>query len=179
MYIKAMIPNDKNKNKTSKKVSLVKPMKQRKMSESRKDEYLEIDYQKTIDILKNYYVPREEYVEKNYHILLISTINKKLNSYKQQDLNKNKYNPDEFINVENVIDKLLTTNLICYYCSNKTQIFYTYSREPTQWTLERIDNTIGHTNANTEISCLECNLKRRDRSSKDFKFAKQLVIKKV
>ena len=166
-------------NKTTKNISLVKSLKERKISNEQKERYLEIDYQKSIDILKNYYIPREEFVDKNYHILLVSTINKKINSYKQQDITKNKYNEEQFISVENTIDKLLSSNLMCYYCNNYTQIFYTHSREPKQWTLERIDNSVGHTNKNTVISCLECNLKRRDRSSNDFKFAKQLVIKKV
>lgn len=167
--------NDQNK----KNILLSKPLKERKISNEQKQQYSNIDYDESINILRNYYIPREEYVEKNKHISLVSTINKKLNSYKQQDINKGKYNESDFIEVEEVVDKLLTGGLFCYYCNDKTQLFYTHSREPKQWTLERIDNSIGHTDKNTVIACLDCNLKRRDRSSKDFKFAKQLVIKKV
>lgn len=167
--------NDENK----KNISLSKPLKERKISDKQKQQYNNIDYDESINILRNYYIPREEYLDKNKYTSLVSSINKKLNSYKQQDIHKYKYNETDFIVVEEVINKLLTGRLICYYCNEKTRLFYTYSREPKQWTLERIDNSIGHTNKNTVIACLDCNLKRRDRSSKDFKFAKQLVIKKV
>ena len=30
-----------------------------------------------------------------------------------------------------------------------------------EWTIERIDNSIGHNKGNVEISCLNCNLRRR------------------
>ena len=38
---------------------------------------------------------------------LYSEINKKLNSYKQQDIQKNKYDKEAFIKIHEVIDKIL------------------------------------------------------------------------
>ena len=69
--------------------------------------------------------------------------------------------------------------MICYYCKNEVCIFYDTIRQSNQWTLERLDNLIGHSDTNTVIACLDCNLKRRTSSSNAFCFSKQLVIKKV
>ena len=46
------------------------------------------------------------------------------------------------------------------------------------WTLDRIDNNIGHNTDNVVISCLACNLQKRRRGEEAFKFMKQMVIKK-
>ena len=48
-----------------------------------------------------------------------------------------------------------------------------------QWSLDRIDNDIGHYKENVVISCLECNLKRRKTNADAFLFTKQLRIKKI
>ena len=87
----------------------------------------------------------------------------------------NKINPE----IDEKLIELLVSNLKCYYCLCESSLFYTKIRQPDQWTLERIDNNLGHSYDNTVISCLDCNLKRRTKNSKDFQFAKQLVIKKV
>ena len=56
---------------------------------------------------------------------------------------------------------------------------YNNVREKKQWTLDRLDNDIGHYNSNVVISCLECNLKKRRMNDDDFKFIKQMkIIKK-
>ena len=109
---------------------------------------------------------------------IIAKIKKKINSYKQQDVTKKKYNESLFINYDHVIDKLVESKMKCYYCRSNVIINYIYVREPIQWTLDRIDNNKGHNNDNVIIACLKCNLERRNKSSNGFKFAKQLVIKK-
>ena len=50
---------------------------------------------------------------------------------------------------------------------------YKISRDPLQWTLDRIDNSIGHTNDNVIICCLKCNLERRCKNSNAFLFTKK------
>ena len=52
-------------------------------------------------------------------------------------------------------------------------------RDKHQWTLDRIDNSIGHNKENVVISCLECNLKRRTTEIDRFTFTKQLKITKL
>lgn len=51
--------------------------------------------------------------------------------------------------------------------------------KPKQWTLDRIDNDIGHYSDNVVIACLSCNLHRKTMYHERFLFTKQLnIIKK-
>lgn len=112
---------------------------------------------------------------------IISEIKVKLSSYINQDRNKKKLKSGEKgdkISLHNILEKMLTSKHKCYYCKNTYEILYEYTREPKQWTLERINNDLGHTNENCVISCLECNLKRRTTDIKKFEFTKNLKITK-
>ena len=105
-------------------------------------------------------------------------LERKLNSYKNQDRKKGKYSSD-FINYNELIEKLVVSKLKCYYCRCDCLLMYENNREKKQWTLDRLDNDIGHSSENTVICCLECNLKRGTLDDKKFKFTKQLkIIKK-
>jgi hypothetical protein len=106
------------------------------------------------------------------------TILKKLRGYKAQDDKYEIYSVHHFIKPEQVADKLETCNYKCYYCNESVKTEYS-CRDMLQWTLDRIDNTMGHNTNNVLISCLGCNLKRRNRSVKKFLFTKQLVIQKI
>ena len=64
----------------------------------------------------------------------------------------------------------------CTYCSCNMMLLYKEIKDPKQWTLDRIDNTMGHNTDNVVISCLECNLKRRNTNMKKFMFTKNLVF---
>lgn len=111
--------------------------------------------------------------EKN---ILISEIKSKISGYRQQDIDKQIYNPESLITFEELTEKLLSSKLKCEYCKCNMKIFYKNQREPTQWTLDRINNNMDHSNTNTIVTCLKCNLQRRRRNMKDFKFTKQLSI---
>ena len=97
------------------------------------------------------------------------------NCYKQQDIKK-KINDNSLIKIDELIEKLVTSKLKCFYCKNKILLFYLNVREKIQWTLDRIDNNKNHSNQNTIICCLECNLKRRTKNKDKFLFTKQLKI---
>ena len=102
-------------------------------------------------------------------------IDKKIASYKTQDMNKNKYE-DNNISQEEVIEKLVASKLKCYYCKCKIQIFYLKVRDMEQWTLDRIDNDLPHETTNVIVACLKCNLHRRRQNKDKFLFTKQLKI---
>ena len=104
-------------------------------------------------------------------------IDKKLTSYKTQDINKNRYN-EKNITLEETIEKLVSSKLICKYCRCKMYILYNKVRDLDQWTLDRIDNDLAHTNNNVVICCLRCNLQRRRQNDNKFLFTKQLKIVK-
>ena len=118
----------------------------------------------------------EIFIEKN---ILIQEIKNKINSYKHQDAKKNIYETDNLITFDNVLQKLVECKLKCFYCSNNILMFYKKSRDNKQWTLDRINNYDEHSNDNTIIACLECNLQRRRKNSEKFKFSKQLENKQI
>ena len=108
-----------------------------------------------------------------------SLIKKKLSSYRQQDREKKILRKETpVITFDETIEKLVASKLCCFYCKCKVFIFYKKIRDTKQWTLDRIDNSIGHCKDNVLISCLECNLKRRTMEMDRFTFTKQLRIKK-
>jgi hypothetical protein len=103
-------------------------------------------------------------------------IKKKLGSYKAQDKQKNKYDKEQIISYNDIIKKLYDCELKCFYCDQYTVILFNKKREAIQWTLERLDNNIGHYDSNTCISCLKCNLQRRTDNYEYFKMGKQFKI---
>ena len=98
----------------------------------------------------------------------------KLDCYKQQDIKKKYDDYNNFITLENIIEKLVISSMLCFYCNVKTLILFKNSRTECQWTLDRINNYDEHSNSNTIICCLKCNLQRRRKNSAKFKFSKQL-----
>ena len=105
-------------------------------------------------------------------------LEKKICGYKNQDIKKNIYNEQLLISKDEVIEKLVASKLKCYYCRCNVEILYTHVREKDQWTLDRINNDDCHSNINTVIACLKCNLDRRVTNIDKFKFTKQLIIKR-
>ena len=75
-----------------------------------------------------------------------------------------------------MIEKIVKSKLQCYYCKCHMFLLYEIIRELKQWTLDRIDNNIGHNEENVVVCCLECNLKRRKMSQEKFIFQKNLTI---
>lgn len=110
---------------------------------------------------------------------LVKEITKKLQGYKQQDSKHNIYSKYHFISMNNTIQRLVECKLSCFYCKTKLMLFYKEFKQPNQWTLDRIDNSMGHNSNNVVISCLECNLKRRNTDLNKFLYSKQLSIKKI
>ena len=125
-----------------------------------------------------------EYINKMYmncdfheKKLVKKNLKSKINSYKQQDKKKNILT--DIISFDQLIEKLIISKLKCYYCNKNVLIIYEISRDPRQWTLDRLDNLKGHTNFNVVISCLKCNLDRRIIDDKKFLFTKKLTLKKI
>lgn len=113
------------------------------------------------------------------NIFVKKELERKIKSYRAQDIKKNKLNEEKLIKMDECIDKLVLSKMKCYYCMEDMLLVYENVREPKQWTLDRIDNSKGHITQNVVISCLDCNLKRRTMSDKKFKFSKQMkIIKK-
>jgi hypothetical protein len=132
------------------------------------------------DISNNFLnVYHDEDKDTNASKILINQIEKKITSYKQQDIDKKLLNNEKKINLTCIIDKLNETEIKCYYCKCEMLILYENVRDSKQWTVDRINNDIGHNIDNFVLACLDCNLKRRRKSADKFLFTKQLnIIKK-
>jgi hypothetical protein len=115
----------------------------------------------------------------NISKVIKNQISNKLSNYKQQDILKKLFDKDKIIQLEETIEKLKISNLKCHYCNENIYLLYKFVREMKQWSLDRIDNKIGHTCDNVIISCLQCNLNRRNKNSDSFLFTKQLKISKM
>jgi len=111
-----------------------------------------------------------------FYSLLEKELNKKVAGYKAQDMKKNIYDSALLITTDDTIEKLISAKLHCHYCKMSVALLYKNVREPTQWTLDRIDNSKCHSKENTVISCLKCNLQRRVTHIDKFLFTKQLKI---
>jgi hypothetical protein len=88
-------------------------------------------------------------------------INNKIRGYKTQDLKKNIYTEPEFIKYNDVIRKLYECEDRCFYCKYPMLVLYENVRDPSQWTVERMDNKLGHVRGNFEMACLSCNIRRK------------------
>ena len=108
--------------------------------------------------------------------IAIQEINTKIYSYKQQDIIKKRYDENNFLTFDSIINKMIDCMLKCRYCKKEINVLYDISREMTQWSVDRINNDLGHNIDNYHLACLECNLKRRRRSDENFLFTKQLHI---
>lgn len=109
----------------------------------------------------------------------LKEIKKKHSSYKSQDKQKNKYDKLQHITLSQLIHKLIECKLKCYYCNKDLVILYNKKKEQQQWTLERLNNNIGHYNDNTCIACLKCNLGRRTDNHEYYKKGKTMILEKV
>lgn len=114
----------------------------------------------------------------NLRKIMTSEINNKINGYKQQDIKKKVFDSDKFLNFKNIIDCMKEHNLKCYYCSDAMYVLYKYTREQKQWTVDRINNDIGHYRTNFNLVCLKCNLKRKRQSDEKYLFTSTLNIVK-
>ena len=132
------------------------------------------NYKNDIDCIRKIYM-NVDFSHKKFYI---KNIQDKINSYLHQDKIKER-NLDSIITFDETTEKILESKLKCYYCKCKMLICYQEKREGKQWTLDRIDNSIGHFTDNVVCSCLDCNLKKRTRDSEKFRFSKQMKIKKI
>jgi len=176
---KILIIEDQQKNKCQQnKIKKINCEKEKKFRVETKTWGLnedELSYERQLSILMC-----DDFIVNNnkdkYILKLRSHIKTKLCSYKQQDIIKKKLNENKFVSFEETVDLLKKYNLKCCYCSEDVYILYERVREMKQWSLDRINNDIGHNSGNLVIACLECNLKRRRTNKDAFMFTKNMII---
>jgi RNase P subunit RPR2 len=112
----------------------------------------------------------------DHEVLLKREMIKKINGYKNQDIQKNLINLIKLISLDQVVELLLISRLKCFYCKDNCNLLYKNVFAKKQWTLDRIDNSQGHNHDNVVICCLECNVKRGNMDSDRFKRGKEIKI---
>jgi len=110
---------------------------------------------------------------------LAKEITRKVSGYKQQDVKRNLYDPNTLITTHQIRKKLIDETITCCFCNNHVSLLFDTVRDMNQWTLDRIDNNVGHSDKNTKIACLKCNLQRRRLDYDSFHWTKNLSISKV
>jgi len=125
-----------------------------------------------ISVLNNLYLDTTI----DYKSDMLNILHKKIQGYKAQDKQKKIWDPDRFISNEEALEMLVASKLRCHYCSSNILFLYNVVGEKKQWTLDRIDNDLGHFQSNVVIACLECNVQRRNIDKDKFKFTKNLRI---
>lgn len=165
-------------NKIAKQTKKINCEKERKMRVETKTWGLneeELTHQRQLEFLIT-----DDFITNNkkdkYISNLATHIKNKIYNYRQQDIIKKKLNEADFVSFEETIDLLKKCDMKCCYCSNEVYILYERVREMKQWSLDRINNDIGHNKGNLVIACLECNLKRRRTNKDAFMFTKNMVI---
>jgi len=103
-------------------------------------------------------------------------IQQKISGYRSQDIKNGIFDKELFVDLDKTLTLLHECKLNCYYCHRIVNVLYENVREPSQWSLERIDNSEGHNQSNLMIACLECNLRRKTMHHERYAFTKQLKI---
>jgi hypothetical protein len=106
-------------------------------------------------------------------------LKRKLDGYKAQDKRWDIYSEHYTIKLDELVDRLLESGMKCHYCQKQMNLCTSRSRDPSQWTLDRINNSQGHNLTNVVVGCLSCNLSRRNIPLDKFLFTKQLRIEKI
>ena len=117
-------------------------------------------------------------------------IKTKVQGYKQQDIKKfcnpsqsssitklsKEYITENIISAHDAVELLVSNRLKCSYCKESCYVIYKSQYDKKQWSLDRIDNSIGHSVCNLVISCLECNIKRGTMNKERFEKGKNIRI---
>jgi hypothetical protein len=138
------------------------------------DEYF--THPKQVSIINQLYLDQEI----NYKNEMKREIQKKINGYKYQDIDKKILNNNKLISLDQTFEKLVESKLKCFYCKEKCFFIFKDKLDKKQWTLDRIDNEKGHNYDNIVISCLDCNVKRGEMNFDRFKKGKDIkIIRKI
>lgn len=153
------------------------------------DEYYTSDQSLVIDVLKAHACPEmltqhtaslaSSATHDKVSTHLLREIDTKRKAYIYQDKQHEIYDQRFTITIEQIVDLMVESELICYYCREICQVAYKESMCRKQWTLDRIDNNYGHNHKNVVIACLDCNLKRGTMDSERFRQGKQFTFRKI
>ena len=171
------LPNQDMENLTTNKtIKTKKEPKNREITNTKLWQISEEELQPDAQLSYIHQLVCDEIVDTNPCQVILKHITQKINGYKAQDIKKALYEQDKLVDIHYVLNTLEKAANICYYCKNPVKVLYKTVREQTQWSLDRIDNNIGHNKENVVIACLQCNVGRKTMHQGRYVFTKQLVI---
>jgi hypothetical protein len=109
---------------------------------------------------------------------ILRGIRRKHAGYRSQD-RKKALSPEGVVSPEAILEKLVVARLRCRHCRGTVKLLYAQPRDLRQWTLDRLDNSQGHTVGNTVVACLGCNLQRGTQDAERFSFGKGLRVRRI
>lgn len=127
------------------------------------EEELTANVQKAM--MREYFQDKELFLENSRNKMTMETIFKqirgKMSGYRSQDVEKTLLDPSGLVTLDDILELFKTSDMLCFYCKEPVLVLYEFVRDPKQWTLDRMNNRLGHNRDNVEIACLRCNLRRR------------------
>jgi len=181
--VKNIVLNPEQNKKNTKKINWEREKKFRVETKTWGLNEEQLTHEKQLTIIRQIYDDIDNHGAENinqdkddYVSKFINHVKQKLYGYRHQDIIKKKLDESKFVDFIETISLLTNSNLKCHYCACETYILYERVRELKQWSLDRINNDIGHNSGNLVIACLECNLKRRRTNKDAFMFTKNMVI---
>ena len=180
--INIKFPNQNNELENpsqNKSIIIKKSPKNRAITQSDMWNITEEDMQPDAQLTYIRQLVNNDNVDVNPCQVILKHITQKIAGYRSQDIKKSLYEPEQIVDVYYALKTLENAENICYYCKKTVQVLYEKAREPLQWSLDRIDNSIGHNKENVVIACLQCNVGRKTMHQGRYAFTKQLVITKL
>lgn len=172
-------PIKKENREHTKKIEDTKPPPKKRIITTTNKWVTELSPEKHLEYVKQIYNNTILPPDNNICSTIQQQIHQKISGYRSQDILKNILNENLLIEFKDVLKLMIESNNKCYYCKEFVQVLYENVREPKQWTLDRIDNDLGHNKTNVAIACLQCNLRRKTMYHERYVFTKQMNIIKT
>ena len=173
---------EKKKNKKNEKNIEISGKNNRYLIKKLTTDKVEEEKQIKQNIHDNYFLIENQLgllnFDNNINNIVENYIKSKRQSYYQQDILKKCYDENKFVSLNDIIEKLIFSECNCFYCRDNLYILYKKKLEKKQWTLDRINNSIGHNKDNVVICCLECNLQRKNKSQDKYLFDVNFKVEK-